>query len=92
MSLSSTVLVDDLATESTQYTVHVKYNDRWVCATQLDTLRDAELVAEAAHRRSGLPIEVRSMDRTLLMAFEPAAKDGEYAGQIDSGILQASTL
>ena len=75
MSLSSTVLIDDIEPQTDQYAVHVKYNDRWMCATYLDSLRDAEVVAETAHRRSGLPIEVRTMDRTLIMAFEPPAKD-----------------
>ena len=90
MSLSHTVLVDDLGTDAKQYTVHVKYNDRWMCATHLESLRDAELVAEAAHRRSGLPIEVRTADRELVMAFEPASKD-EPVSTAESGILQTST-
>lgn len=90
MSLSSTVVVHDLESTPTQYAVHVKYQDRWMCATYLDSLRDAELVAEAAHRRSGLPIEVRDMDRTLVMAFEPAATD-ITAGDADSDVLQTST-
>ena len=74
MSLSSTVLINDLESQADQFAIHVKYNDHWMCATYLDSLRDAEVVAEAAHRRSGLPVEVRTMDRTLVMAFEPAAK------------------
>jgi hypothetical protein len=91
MSLSSTVLIDDPATDAARYTVHVKFHDRWICATHLDSLRDAELVAEAAYRRSGLPIEVRAQDRTLVMAFEPASEADEE-GTADSGILQTSTL
>ena len=91
MSLSSTVVIDDLKTDAPQYTVHVKFQGRWLCATHLDSLRDAELVAEAAYRRSKLPIEVRAQDRTLVMAFEPASETDEEC-TADSGILQTSTL
>ena len=79
MALTSTVLIEDLEAEATQYTVHVKYQERWMCATFMDSLRDAELVAEAAHRRSGLPVEVRRQDHTLVCAFEPAARPARVA-------------
>lgn len=90
MSLAATVVIEDLPTPTTQYAVHVKYNGRWICATWLDSMREAEVVAEAAHRRSGLPIEVRTLDRELVIAFEPA-NDAPVPDDVEAAVLQAST-
>ena len=37
----------------------------------MDSLREAAVVAEVAHRRSGLPIEVHSDTGAVCLAFEP---------------------
>jgi len=56
---------------ATRYSIHVRHLGRWMRATEMDSLREAEIVAEVAHRRSGLPIEVRSETGAVCLAFEP---------------------
>ena len=48
-------------------------------ATRLDSLREAEIIAEVAYRRSGLPIEVRAGTGSVCLAFEPV-RSGEVSG------------
>lgn len=67
---TTVIAPEDLLTA--HYSIHVRHLGRWLRATQLDSLREAEIVAEEAHRRSGLPIEVRSEFGAVCLAFEPA--------------------
>ncbi len=65
--------------DTTCYSIHVRHLGRWMRATELDSLREAGIVAEVAHRRSGLPIEVRNDAGAVCLAFEPARSVGTAA-------------
>lgn len=70
MARTTLITPDDLV--GTRYSIHVRHLGSWMRATEMDSLREAEIVAEVAHRRSGLPIEVRSETGAVCLAFEPA--------------------
>ncbi len=70
MLLPATVLIapEDLVTD---YTIHVRHKGRWINVRCVNDLQAAEMLAEKAHRRSGLATEVRDSDGGVVMAFEP---------------------
>lgn len=65
------ILPEDFDFDQVAYTVHVQHLGRWVQASSAKSLSDAEAMADAAHRRSNLPVEVRDAHGAILLAFEP---------------------
>jgi hypothetical protein len=68
-----TTVTSPINLHASRYSIHVRHHGRWMRATELDSLREAELVAKMAHRRSGLPIEVRSQTGTVCLAIDPTS-------------------
>ena len=70
--LSTTVLLpESFDFDRADYTVHVKHLGRWVRASTATTLSRAEELADTAHRRSNLPVEVRDALGVVVLALEP---------------------
>jgi hypothetical protein len=69
--LTTVLLPEDLDFDSADYTVHVKHLGRWVRASTATTLSRAEDMADTAHRRSNLPVEVRDALGVVVLAYEP---------------------
>lgn len=65
------VLPENFDFDHLEYTVHVRHHGRWVQACSAKTLSDAEAMADTAHRRSNLPVEVRDAHGLVVLAFEP---------------------
>lgn len=86
--MGPTLLTAGESSIGTRYSIHVRHLGRWIRATQMDSLREAQIVAETAHRRSGLPIEVRNGSGAVSLAFEPfrAALGPAVASAISNGI------
>jgi hypothetical protein len=65
------ILPENFDFEHVEYTVHVRHHGRWVQASSAKTLSEAESMADAAHRRSDLPVEIRDAQGLVVLAFEP---------------------
>ena len=72
--LKTLVLPRGFDLDRDEYTVHVKHLGNWVRASTPKPLCEAEVMADTAHRRSNLPVEVRDALGVVVLAYEPPCR------------------